>query len=841
MNIRKFDLTPDPNVLIALTRTPMTQMDALCELVDNAIDSFSAAKKQGVTITNPTIRIFLPKISEIAEGRGVVRILDNGPGLTPEMAEKALKAGYSSNNQFDTLGLFGMGFNISTGKMGSITTLITAREDYPSAVKVVIDLNRINKEKSYEVEPVEIEKEFEHGTMIEISEWWPEGNPNNGFIKRLAQLSVKKIREQLGRRYATILRGSEISIQVNDIPCEPYQFCVWSEKRFVKRQKYGEIPAQYTFNEVVYHQKKCMKCGAVLEEFQSSCPSCGCGEIRSVEEKISGWVGIQRYDSLTEFGIDLIRNGRAIRVSEKSAFFEYTNELGETIKDYPIDTNYGRIVGEVHLDHVPVDFQKQDFQRSSPEWQRAMTFLRGNSSLQPKQPGAEQNASPIFKLYQGYRKVKTAGKTDLYMGYWDSVKNEPHRISREKEKEFIDKFRAGDPDYLDDTKWWAEVEAADHEPVKPLPTCPQCGVQILESAEICSACGKVLKGKKCIKCEEIIPQSAKICPKCNTAQEAEILQPWKCEVCHKSNLPTLTECAYCGSPKGAQNTLSVEYLKEHANLSDELSIPQCIVEMADGSESAPLKVNVYITNREITSSLSHERLPIFTNKDSLDELTIFVDVQHEIFKDCQVIPEQIIATEIADRISVLNRSGNDVEGLNTISILTWKIILKYWIDNLGESTESTAESIATLMKNIKQRLAMTVGTESSEIFESLSDRQSKALAMNVIGAGESIDEIGEMKHNGMFLQYVGDDFILNVFKYKPALFFDGNVWNENYEKISAPDELKKIAQVNLQSMYGLCLEDIITFPKLKTKDALFIKRIMCSTKFLYQKVNTDVY
>lgn len=36
----KFDFTPDPKVLIALTHTPMQPLDALCELIDNAIDSF---------------------------------------------------------------------------------------------------------------------------------------------------------------------------------------------------------------------------------------------------------------------------------------------------------------------------------------------------------------------------------------------------------------------------------------------------------------------------------------------------------------------------------------------------------------------------------------------------------------------------------------------------------------------------------------------------------------------------------------------------------------------------------------------------------------------------------
>ena len=50
MSYTKFDLTPDPNVLIALTQTPLRQMDALCELIDNSIDSFSAAQRQGIKI-----------------------------------------------------------------------------------------------------------------------------------------------------------------------------------------------------------------------------------------------------------------------------------------------------------------------------------------------------------------------------------------------------------------------------------------------------------------------------------------------------------------------------------------------------------------------------------------------------------------------------------------------------------------------------------------------------------------------------------------------------------------------------------------------------------------------
>ena len=54
------NLTPDPKVLIALTHTDLKPLDALCELIDNSIDSFSDAKTQGISIVNPCIRIELP-------------------------------------------------------------------------------------------------------------------------------------------------------------------------------------------------------------------------------------------------------------------------------------------------------------------------------------------------------------------------------------------------------------------------------------------------------------------------------------------------------------------------------------------------------------------------------------------------------------------------------------------------------------------------------------------------------------------------------------------------------------------------------------------------------------
>ena len=152
----KFDFTPDPKVLLALTHTPIQPMDALCELIDNAIDSFHYAKIQGVVEPNPLVIVQLPTRKQAAENRGLLRIQDNGPGMTAQQAEKSIKAGFSGNNPYDTLGLFGMGFNISTGKLGNITTLMTARKDSATYVKTVINLEKLNQHKDYELEAMEL-------------------------------------------------------------------------------------------------------------------------------------------------------------------------------------------------------------------------------------------------------------------------------------------------------------------------------------------------------------------------------------------------------------------------------------------------------------------------------------------------------------------------------------------------------------------------------------------------------------------------------------------------------------------------------------------------------------
>lgn len=837
----KFDFTPDPKVLIALTHTPMQPLDALCELIDNAIDSFYVAKVQGVTIDNPVVIVSLPSRKQLSQNRGLLRIQDNGPGMTAENAEKAIKAGFSGNNPYDTLGLFGMGFNISTGKLGNITTFMTSRTDMHTYIKTVIDLSEINNTKNYSLDAVEIDKKESepfsyggHGTIIEVTDWWPEGNANRGFVQKLVQYGLPKIREEIGRRYATILRRGEIKIIINDEKCEPFEHCIWDDSRYVVR-KSGNVPAVIRFNQTVGSAKRCGRCTAILGSEDVKCPSCGSTSIRTIEEKVVGWVGIQRFDSDTEFGVDLIRNGRAIKTGEKNAVFEFVDEFKHTIKDYPIDSQYGRIVGEIHLDFVPVDFLKQDFQRSSVEWQKAMSFIRGNSSLQPSQPGASDNTSPIFRLYQGYRRVRQFGRGDMYMGYWDADSRSAKRISRDTEKEYYEKFRQKLPGYYDDSEWWKLVEGADQPPVEELPECPVCGAQNLKEAEICAACGEILKGKYCINddCQRMIPISATSCPYCGANQVPVILEPWLCKVCGKKNIATDDTCIACGSPRGAKHPLSKEELMLTSDKVDSMSSDGLIITLADGSKSNPVKVQVYATQKALTGPMSHISQPLIIHKE-IGNLSIFVDFSHPLFTKCGLSKEQLVSSEIAmylyqERMNLTSYAEHN------LSNLTWNVLQANWKDSIEISYDSIYRDAEDVLKEMMSRLKENLGNDASIYFDDLSIEQKKQMTNNLLQQGVDLSTIGNLKDSGEYLAYAPYSFILTLYREDPDLFFGSKVWTASLA--SGGEDLlgaEIIAQARekIISQYNNYLQDLIIFNENKYSDMLTLQRVKLSIEFI---------
>jgi hypothetical protein len=824
MTQKFFDFTPDPKVLIALTQNPMNPFDAICELIDNSIDSFESAVIQGINIENPSVYVDIPNKRELSAGIGVLRVTDNGPGMTAETAERAIKAGFSGNNPYDSLGLFGMGFNISTGKIGRCTKLITARNDSETAIEVVIDLEEITKSKDYFLPVQEKPKDrtTQRGTIIEVNRWWPEGTANYGFIRKLVDYGVPKIREEIGRRYATLLKTKKVSIYINRSLCEAYEHCVWSSNRYVER-KGEKIYARYDINELLNVRRRCASCRAIVEDDQSECPSCSSTAFRSIEERVTGWIGIQRFDHSTDFGIDLIRNGRAIKIAEKRAFFEYVDEFQKVVKDYPIDQQYGRIVGEIHLDFVPVDFLKQDFQRSSEEWQKAMSYLRGNSSLQPTQPNADKNTSVLYKLYQGYRKVRIFGIGDMYMGYWDPVSQSPKRIARETEEQYFARFLNKEKGYYDDEKWWDLVEEASAPPAPKLIECPSCSAQNLSESETCFSCGYVLIGKKCIneQCDGYLPRSAVMCSICGLDQIIKEHLPWKCSVCGSENMAEANNCISCNSIRGTIDPLSQESLRKSSVKKDDLSVKNCSVILCDGKPSLPIDVDVHYTITTIAVPNTDERSPLLVFK-SQNLIEIFIDSSHNLLTSFRVPVHYMVACEVAKYIFEINHHLV-ANRMHNFSNLTWKVSSKYFNSELEVNAEEIREDIEKLFEMIKEKLTMSLGEASELVFDAIPNDKKKEMLTKLVDSGIGTERFAEYKETGKYAKYIPDHYLVEMVSTFPEVFFNGKVWNESLNESQSSEidlEIAEYSHKKLIAQYRNSMETIVSFALRGTEDEL---------------------
>ncbi|WP_158250203.1 ATP-binding protein [Cryobacterium sp. M96] len=825
------DITPDPKVLIALTHTPLKPLDALCELIDNGIDSFRAARLAGDPVRHPLLEVTVPGEAQVRKGEGLVRIVDNGAGLDREGLGNTLRAGFSGKNRFDTLGLFGLGFNIATGKLGRRTTVITARAQDDFALRAVIDLPEVVKNRAFGV-PVETMKKplnFDHGTIVEVDSWWPEGDPNSGFIVQLAHIAKAPLRSQIGRRYATLLRSGDenrVRVMVNGEYVEGYEHCVWGDNRFVERQGWGSIPARITLDSVIFAQKRCVQDGTALDSGSDTCLECGDSEFRTVEERIRGWVGIQRFDDNNKFGVDLVRNGRAIRVAEKDAFFNHLNDLGEAVKEYPTDQQTGRIIGEIHLDHIPVDFQKQDFQRSSEEWQRAVSHIRGESLLPSTWPAGQRNESPISKLFQGYRKVRNYGRLDMYMGRYDEAAGKAVRINRDVEAELFDRFQKREVGFFDDTKWWEYVETATLAPRLAMEECAICGFQNRPGDEVCGDCERILHGKACLSCDVELSRSATACSSCGASQVPEVQEPWTCESCREINGVDDECCRLCTALRGAENPISVEVLRRDGELISELSVQNRSFMTADLRSTEPIDVNVFRVG-PLRPTYNGALVPTVTTRAS-GKIDIFLDIAHSNFTQLGVRPEIAVSVEIAQYLYTLrpDLAGKPAHSVENIASM---ILTEVWGEQLAAGPEKVGEAIKSLFRRISERLEGN--GDAADFYGELDQFEQRDLADRLISAG-LLDQLSELRLNGGYLAYCGSGVLAKFFGKYPEGWF-GAVWNE---RLADPENVGVHAAENsrqqLIGIYSRCLDDCAAYVRFSYVDPLIVTRAGASREYL---------
>jgi hypothetical protein len=468
----RFDITPDPRVLQVLGDYDFKPWQCLAEFIDNSVDGFLHAKRSDNAIENPEVKISLP--TQRNEGSRVT-IKDNGPGMSPETLERSCKAGWSGNNTRDNLGLFGVGFNISTARLSLLTTILTTQRGSTEWHGMRIDLRKLQDEGHFMTphfsRPASAE---EHGTEIILERlktdqlaWLT--NPQN-------RSNMKKKLETI---YTTMLRANgdpiHFKLMINDNVARPKDHCIWggpeNTEREVQASRQGVINAFQNINWTGDIKKYCERCRRWLNANAEKCIECDTDEhISTRTQKIKGWLGIQRYLDKNEFGIDILRNGRKILTKYKGLFdYEYTNEDDETITEteYPTDDprGRGRIVGEIHLDHGDVPYDKSCFTDTHQSWKSMVSLVRGAGPLRPNVAAARQfsgNTSPLYMLFQAFRRSTTTRQLPVH--------GELPRLllvkDNGKAKEYYKKFQAGDPEYQTDTKWWELIKEADDELVE---------------------------------------------------------------------------------------------------------------------------------------------------------------------------------------------------------------------------------------------------------------------------------------------------------------------------------------------------------------------------------------
>jgi len=450
------DITPTPRILRVLGEIPFQTWQCIAELIDNSIDAFMSDETEVIEDKECTISVSWTNESAAAQNR-TIEISDNACGMSIEQLQNAVRAGYSSNDPIGNLGLFGMGFNISTARLGELTTILSTRNGDDEWIGIEIDFEKLIKSRSFNAPIVREKKENlkESGTKIKISRL------RQGILAELPN-KESAIRQRLESIYAPLLSKREITIIVRGKQLSAKSHCVWSDERYViynKQNISARIDIDRDLGDALFDlSRNCYLTGDEAEPHYAAQQK---GEqlptnIVERRKRLIGWLGIQRYADPDDFGIDFIRNGRKILVSDKS-LFQYENPYtGQSEIQYPLElgtTVGGRIVGELNVDYLLPTYQKNSFDKSDRSWTETVEAICGIGPFRPqfrKNYGfTEPNSSPLCLLVNAYQRPNKGTKC-LF-------------TPNETAKRYAKLFKKGVSEYIDDSLWWKAAQEADQE------------------------------------------------------------------------------------------------------------------------------------------------------------------------------------------------------------------------------------------------------------------------------------------------------------------------------------------------------------------------------------------
>ncbi|WP_439678236.1 ATP-binding protein [Embleya sp. MST-111070] len=420
-----------------LADIPMGRSECLAELIDNALHRLEDAGEEanGAQL----VLIDFEAGTEHRRQSSVV-VRDNGPGMDGLSLERAFAAGWTDREARHHE--IGIGLTVATARLGRHITLRSTRALDLCWTVIAWDLSEAGQPNWAAAVWTERKAEAgDHGTEITI----------RGLREPWQQSMGPPLRRMLGDKFGYLLREGKLRLSVNGRPVPPRLHCVWAENRTV-RMGNRDVNAVQPIDVPLPTSGVCADCRHAATEPQELCARCGGERFTYVDRRITGWIGVQRYTDDTDYGIDFLRNGRKILTRDKSLFTWRSPDDDTEILEYP-EMRVGRIVGEVHCDHVPVAYSKNAFDYESPEWQQVVRAVRGDGPLgvlRSKQFGYPPNLSPLGIIFGAYRRTDP-GLRYLFPGDGrTSLANAAREWGRA--------FHRGDPAYASDEIWYAAAQ-----------------------------------------------------------------------------------------------------------------------------------------------------------------------------------------------------------------------------------------------------------------------------------------------------------------------------------------------------------------------------------------------
>lgn len=746
---KTIDITPTPRILRTLGDIPFEVWQCLAELSDNSLDAFRDQAKSGTPVEGARLDIAWSKENVAAQDREIV-IVDNGHGMSLATLQNAARAGYSSNDPINNLGLFGMGFNISTARLGEETLFLSATAEATEWSGIRIDFAELIRKGAFDAPVVTEPKKFpdECGTKI-IVRRLREGIYSDLKTKETA------IRRRLEIIYSAILEKGDAEVCLQGKALKPLKHCVWGSGRFVMHKGTRVNAVQEVdvdlgdawFDTSRNRYLSDLEAGDAEEQVAS-----GQKNIVKRPRRLRGWIGIQRYFDTSEFGIDFIRNGRKILIGDKSLFGYENPDTGTVIIEYPVElgsTVGGRIVGELHVDYLIPTYQKNGFDTSDKSWRMTIDAIRGAGPILPKRRQAlgysGENTSPLGMLANAYRRTEPGTKGLA--------------LSREVSRTFLAEFKKGTPEYQNDDKWYKAAQEED----KSRGGENENTTNPVDSGETPSD-----------DPDNYGPTEPSIPPQTPPAKPA--LEPQKTQESSSEKGDLMSRC-------DKNVSLGGKYAYKAGRPAFDVT--------AWKVKSGQIRSN-------------GQRVPCILFQDGV-EVDFFFDETHSLLEEYPITPKQLLLQSLAERFSVRDTPVSLQEvflALIDSHLADERINLL----SLKERAESALSRIrdglpAMLAHRISKCLALikSVPAESDSLAQALLNE-----APDLLSAFQ--DETSDAVK---VLAYVSEDTLINFIEAMPEEFLDDKVFKLPYQKIAFPDATQndRLRRVSLDKVMSY-LKDI---------------------------------